>query len=129
MMIALHYRSLSYDPDKLNTEELETIRATVNEASSGTVFPWGYGGHRRTAFGIHFEDAWMPSANLHVAGEPKVWLFIRRDDFQRLYEILSRAYLLSSIIHANIFSQRSSSLVSPFTDPFSSIRPSSSDTK
>jgi JmjC domain, hydroxylase len=103
MMLALHHRSLDFKVDDLDEATLQTIHSIVNEAASGTLFPWGYGGHYRTVFGIHFEDAWMPSANLHVAGDPKVWMFIRKGDFQRLYDTLSRMYVLHSFIYAHIF--------------------------
>jgi hypothetical protein len=101
MMIALHHSSFDYDLEE--PEAFQTIHSVVNEAASGTLFPWGYGGHYRTFFGIHFEDAWMPSANLHVAGAAKVWLFIRKDDFKRLSNLLSRKYVLSCLIYIDVF--------------------------
>jgi hypothetical protein len=89
MMIALYHKSRGYNVAELNEAQLERNQWDVNVDASGTIFPWGYGGHHRTLFGIHFEDAWMPSANLHIAGAPKVWIFIRKPDMVRLFDILS----------------------------------------
>jgi JmjC domain, hydroxylase len=129
MMLALYDGSQGYDAEDLDFSTFKTIQSVVSEAASGTLFPWGYGGHYRTFFGIHFEDAWMPSANLHVAGAPKIWLFIRKDDFRRLYTILSRTYVLSSLIYPDSFSQRSSHLVLLSIAPSLSIPGSSSETE
>jgi hypothetical protein len=90
MLIALYSRSL--EATDLSHDELDDFRWRINVDGSGTIIPWGYGGHHRTLFGIHFEDAWMPSANLHIAGAPKIWIFIRRSDFNRLSDLLSRTY-------------------------------------
>jgi JmjC domain, hydroxylase len=103
MMISLHSYSLNQPVEDLDLEGFRTIQSVANEAASGTLFPWGYGGHYRTFFGIHFEDAWMPSANLHVAGAPKIWVFLRKDDFTRLSNLLSRTYVLSCLISTDFF--------------------------
>jgi hypothetical protein len=84
-MMASLFSEASHRPlGQLGEDELEDIRSAINVTASGTIFPWAYGGHHRTIFGIHFEDAWLPSANLHIAGAPKVWIFIRKDDFEKL---------------------------------------------
>lgn len=87
-MAALYGVSSTCSEDELDKDGLDDIMDRVEVNCSGTVYPWGYGGHDRTLFGIHFEDAWMPSANLHIAGEPKVWIFIRKADYSRLSDLL-----------------------------------------
>ena len=54
------------DPQKLQQ---------VADTFSGTVTPWTYWGTTGTPFPDHQEDGDLNSANLHVAGHPKGWIF------------------------------------------------------
>lgn len=52
----------------------------------GTLYPWTYAGLPQTYFPLHTEDADLNSANLHIAGEPKVWLIIPKEEKEKLFE-------------------------------------------
>ena len=51
------------------------ILKKIAEDYSGVVTPWTYWGGAGTPFPDHQEDGDLNSANFHIAGYPKVWIF------------------------------------------------------
>ncbi len=68
--------------------ELHEIYDSHLNLGSGTISSWAYGGNHHSVFPLHHEDAWMPSANVLVAGDPKVWIFIHDHDMQRVFRLV-----------------------------------------
>jgi hypothetical protein len=72
---------------------------SVMDNCSGTVSPWSYFGNSNTFFPIHVEDAMIASANVLVAGSPKIWITIPFPHLDRLLQVLSRkAYLVVILV-------------------------------
>jgi JmjC domain, hydroxylase len=93
---------ISIPPDQQYAELLESIK----ENSSGTLTPWAYFGNSGTYFPLHMEDAMIASANVLVAGSPKVWITIPFPHVEKLLQVLSRTYIL--LTHDKRFSHRHS---------------------
>jgi hypothetical protein len=65
---------------------------TVTHDSPGTLTPWAYFGNSGTYFPLHIEDGMMASANILVAGSPKMWITVPFPYLSALLQMLSRMY-------------------------------------
>lgn len=73
-------------------EEYAEMQNSLSNVSSGTISPWAYFGNSATFFPLHMEDSMIGSANVLVAGSPKVWITIPFPHVDKLLQILSRTY-------------------------------------
>jgi hypothetical protein len=68
----------------LSNEVLKESSLHWHKICSGIVSEWSYAGTPFSFFPLHLEDSKMPSANLVVAGKPKIWLFITEPNLRKL---------------------------------------------
>jgi hypothetical protein len=80
------------DAEDVSPEQITRRITEIKQIANGTIIPWSYGGTAKTYFGLHLEDAYMHSANLLLAGMPKVWFFVNQKALGKIQNILAGAY-------------------------------------
>ena len=89
MVAAIHRELWEDDTNNVVDEQIKDTKDACHSIGSGTISSWAYGGNAHSVFPLHHEDAWMPSANLLVAGQAKVWIFIRDDHLPRFFALIT----------------------------------------
>jgi hypothetical protein len=83
------YEELHREPVDDDAPDLHKIFNQVKTQATGTASEWAYIGTPYTFFPLHLEDAYMPSANIMVAGSPKIWIFLPKESLEQVLNVLS----------------------------------------